>query len=220
MIGPIYDPTATPDPDGDRPILYIPLFAAGATFYPVQPPLGGHSNPLDAARVCAQHFRAVYSSLGESVRALRALCEHNDVEFQGEVVDADLLRSAVEELDSTMRAHAPTAEYLLEEPGPDVFIRIKGERMRLDARGVLVADGKAAPESDLVAIARAERQTASLDRWAQQPGRMMVRMLEGFIEQIQHMTGSPVPTEDLEQAIEYLQGLLTGRTSTAQGDEP
>lgn len=218
MIGAVYEPSAGPT-DGELRRLYVPLYAVGAIFYPVEPPLGGHTDPLDAARVCARHVRVVYSDFAERVRTLRALCEHNDVEFHGQVVDADLLRSTVEELDSTVRAHAYTIKHLLEAPGRNTFIHIKGMRMRLDDSGVLVADEKVAPERRPPSLAHV-RQAQKPEGWTQRPGLTMVEMLKGFIVEIQHMTGSLVATEEVEMVIEYLQGVLATRAAAAEEGGP
>ena len=214
MIGRIYDPNQGLT-EGDLRPLYVPLYAIGAVFHPVEPPLGAYADPLDAARVCARNLRTAFADIAGGMRMLRALCEHNDVEFSGEVVDADLLRLTAAELDSAIRAQSATIEHLLERPGRDALIRIMGARMRLDEHGVLVADETAAPEPERLEHTRAG-QTGKLDGWARDPGMTMIFMLKTFIEQIERMTGSPIADEELDRAIAFLQDVRARHAPTAE----
>lgn len=219
MIGQIPDPSQTGSASEAKRLLYVPLATRKAVYRPIAPPLGARTEWSDAARVCADSLRMAYLDIFDRTRMVRGLCEHSDVEFDGEVVDADLLRTVVSGLFKAVSASWPNIESLLEAPGPDDLIRIKGKRMRSNEDGVLIVDDQASSEPGPLLIRDPDDATEATDdetaAWIDAPGKAMVSMLRAVIEQVEQQTGNLIDVAEYDQAIEFLQQMRAERHKLA-----
>jgi hypothetical protein len=81
---------------------------------------------IDASRACLGRILPKWSDIVRACRVLRALCDHPQFEFEGDHLDADMVRQEARTLASFVESLRVDLEHLLQEPQADDRVRIAG----------------------------------------------------------------------------------------------
>lgn len=106
--------------DGSR-ILFVPLRRDGERV-PVLLAEEPCESLWEAAEICARDHAAHMAEVARGMRVVRAICEHPELEFFFESMDADTLRDEVRALEEKVRIASQNAARLLAPPDAESLI--------------------------------------------------------------------------------------------------